>query len=83
MHMSPTKSRDVSELVSSFLTAHQHIIGYSVPHSWMRVRINYTTTTTTTIILRPVVRDYPGEPVTEETITHPPSLSASSTYYDP
>jgi len=23
--------------VSSFLTAHQHIVGYSVPYSWMRV----------------------------------------------
>jgi len=26
---------------------------------------------TTTIVLRPFVRDYPGEPVTEETFTHP------------
>ena len=29
--------------------------------------------TTTTTILRPFVRDYPGEPVPEETLTHPPS----------
>jgi len=28
---------------------------------------------TTTIILRPFVWDYPGEPVPEETFTHPPS----------
>jgi len=28
---------------------------------------------TTTTILRPFVRDYPGEPVPEETLTHPPS----------
>jgi len=28
-------------------------------------------TTTTTIVLQP--RDYPGEPVQEETFTHPPS----------
>jgi len=32
-----------------------------------------TTTTTTTTVLRPFVRDYPGEPVLEETLTHPPS----------
>jgi len=24
-------------------------------------------------VLRPFVRDYPGEPVPEETLTHPPS----------
>jgi len=29
-----------------------------------------TTTTTTTAVLRPFVRDYPGEPVPEETFTH-------------
>jgi len=29
--------------------------------------------TTTTTVLRPFVRDYPGEPVPEETLTHPPS----------
>ena len=34
---------------------------------------NVDTTTTTTIVLRPFVRDYPGEPVPEETLTHPPS----------
>ena len=34
----------------------------------------------TTTILRPFVRDYPGEPVPEETLTHPPSWSTSSLY---
>jgi len=29
--------------------------------------------TTTTTVLRPFVRDYPGESVPEETLTHPPS----------
>jgi len=29
-------------------------------------------TTTTTTVLQPFVRDYPGEPVPEETFTHPP-----------
>jgi len=32
-----------------------------------------TTTTITAIVLQPFVRDYPGEPVPEETFTHPPS----------
>ena len=39
-----------------------------------------TTTTTTTIVLRPFVRDYPGEPVPEETFTHPPSWSSPNLY---
>ena len=37
-------------------------------------------TTTTTTVLRPFVRDYPGEPVPEETLTHSPSWSSSSLY---
>ena len=37
-------------------------------------------TTTTTIVLRPFVRYYRGEPVREETFTHPPSWSSSSLY---
>jgi len=32
-----------------------------------------TAATTTTIVFRPFDRDYPGEPVPEETLTHPPS----------
>ena len=39
-----------------------------------------TTTTTTTTVLRPFVRDYPGEPVPKETLTHPPSWSSSNLY---
>jgi len=35
---------------------------------------------TTTTVLRPFVRDYPGEPVPEETLTHPPSWSSSNLY---
>ena len=38
------------------------------------------TTTTTTAVLQPFVRDYPGEPVQEETLTHPPSWSSSKLY---
>ena len=37
-------------------------------------------TITTMAILRPFVRDYPGEPVPEETLTHPPSWSSSNLY---
>jgi len=37
-------------------------------------------TTTTTSVLRPFVRDYPSEPVPEETLTHPPSWSSSNLY---
>jgi len=36
--------------------------------------------TTTTTILQPIVRDYPGEPVPEDTLTHPPSWSSSNLY---
>jgi len=32
-----------------------------------------TTPTATTTVLHPFVRDYPGELVPEETLTHPPS----------
>ena len=39
-----------------------------------------TTTTTTTTILRPFVRDYPSEPVPEETLTHPTSWSSCNFY---
>jgi len=31
----------------------------------------------TTTVLRPFVQDYPGEPVPEETLTHPPSWSSN------
>ena len=48
-------------------------------HSALHTPINITTTTTT-VVLRPFVRDYPGEPVPEETLTHPPSWSSSNLY---
>jgi len=43
------------------------------------LRTNNNTITTTTV-LRPFDRDYPGEPVAEETLTHPPSWSSSNLY---
>jgi len=43
------------------------------PHVWFR-------RATITTVLRPFVRDYPGEPVPEETLTHPPSWSSSNLY---
>jgi len=39
-----------------------------------------STVTTTTTSLRPFVRDYPGEPVPEDTLTHPQSWSSSNLY---
>jgi len=39
-------------------------------------RILHTQHTTT--VLRPFVPNYPGEPVSEETLTHPPSWSSSN-----
>jgi len=36
--------------------------------------------TTHTTVLRPFVWDYPGEPVPEETLTHPPTWSSSNLY---
>ena len=39
-----------------------------------------TSTTTTTIVLQSFVRDYPGEPVPEEILAHPPSWSSSNLY---
>jgi len=39
-----------------------------------------TTITTTTTVLWPFVRDYPGEPVPEETLIHPPSWSSPNLY---
>jgi len=41
---------------------------------------SYTLTKTTTV-LWPSVWDYPGEPVPEETLTHPPSWTSSSLYW--
>jgi len=39
----------------------------------LRVSRKFLATTTTTTILQPFAQDYPGEPVPEETFTHPPS----------
>jgi len=45
---------------------------------WKTTDLAYNNTTTT--VLRPFVRDYPGEPVPEETLTHPTSWSSSNLY---
>ena len=49
------------------MTLRSKLLKWSFPTLW-----------TTTIILRPFVRDYPGELVPEETLTHPPSWSSSN-----
>jgi len=65
-------------VVTDRLTNRPH---YSVcssrPHlARAAMRPNITTTT----VLRPFVQHYPGEPVPEETLTHPPSWSSSNLY---
>ena len=56
-----------------FLTT-ARLLYHSIFIAW---ELHYTTTTT---VLQPFVRDYPGEPVPEETLTHPPSWSSSNLY---
>ena len=64
-----------------FLTSVIHLLLYCNILSYHIVEIiTYTTTHTTSTVLRPFVRDYPGEPVPEETLTHPPSCSSSNLY---
>ena len=45
----------------------------NVPSDWQQQ--------TTTVVLRPIVQDYTGEPVPEETFTHPPIWSSSNHCY--
>ena len=52
----------------------KHAFSLSIPARVLYLIAGQKTTThTTTTVLRPFVRDYPGEPVPEETLTHPPS----------
>jgi len=66
-----------------------HVIDWHTEHNIVPSLHFWSTTTTTTTVFRPFVRDYPDEPVPEETFTHSPiliiiqPLSASSIYYDP
>jgi len=55
---------------------HQQATGTLVKVS----EVNITTTTTTTV-LRPFVRDYPGEPVPEKTFTHSSTWSSTILYH--
>jgi len=52
-------------------------IGLVISMVWVSLSATATTTIT---VLRPFVRDYPGEPAPEETFTHPPSWSSSKLY---
>ena len=45
---------------------------------WRVILLPSEGTTTTMTVLRLFVRDYPGEPVPEETLTHPPSRPSSN-----
>jgi len=58
-------------------------LSYLIFYLWLTYfwcRQHTHTHRTTTIVLQPFVQDYPGEPVPEETLTHPPSWSSSSLY---
>ena len=83
---------DTFSLVLSHRAGHK-AVGANYEHIWLSTtplgsqpmsvescRDNITTTTKTTTILRPFVWDYLGEPVQEETLTHPPSWSSSNLY---
>jgi len=56
---------------------YMHITDMCLVLVWCKSVLNNTTRTT---VLRPFVRDYPGEPVPEETLTHPPSWSSTILY---
>ena len=57
-----------------------YIFGNFLNFLFRRITNMNFSTITTTIILLPFVRDNPGEPVPEETHTHPPSWSSSNLY---
>jgi len=56
-----------------------YIVSQKTSHLWLAKTLIHMNTTATTV-LRPFVWDYPGEPVPEETLTHPPSWSSSNFY---
>jgi len=72
--ISSIPSLSLSSLLGALSTLTWHIRVVEV--KW----INRFSTTTTTTVLWPFVWDYLGEPVPEETLTHPPSWSSSSLY---
>jgi len=50
----------------------------SIACQYLHLKIIWLNTTTTITVVWPFVRDYPGEPVPEVTLTHPPSWSSSN-----
>jgi len=75
---SATAQNTNSWLWVKVLHATRHKIGHFtdvLPSQSLGSVLNNTTTIT---VLWPFVRDYPGEPVPEETLTHPPSWSSSN-----
>jgi len=67
-----------SNALTTRLPSHRVVFG----NRWrMKMQLTcWNNTTTTTTVLRPFVRDYPGEPVPEETLTHPPYWWLSNLY---
>ena len=49
-------------------------------YEWLLWNSSITTQQHTTTVLQPFVQDYVGEPVPEETLTHPPSWSSPNLY---
>jgi len=63
-----TINRILTTLIDTDIESHVALCYYLCVAA--QLMINNTTTTT---VLRPFVRDYPGELVPEESLTHPPS----------
>ena len=70
----------VKDAVENFVGVSNCTFDILVPHNNSAMLWRHLHNTTTTTILRPFVRDHPGEPVPEETLTHPPSWSSSNLY---
>ena len=66
----PSAEQSAPALICSRI--HTELLQWSKPNSCLQQP--------TTTVLRPFVRDYPGEPVPEETLTRPPSWSSSNLY---
>ena len=65
--------RDLNVVRSSTLSFPEYAVKTALTYCSYNNHSSAKTTTTTTTVLRPFVRDYPGEPVQEEKFTHPPS----------
>jgi len=80
-HLDPSNRVDTIDMGQNWGVLGPRFGGLGSPSNTMSPGWRPTSVpTTTTTVLRPFVRDYPGEPVAEETFNHPPSLSSSNLY---